>query len=479
MRRAFLSAISLTLAVGCAPPLPNVKPDVNVPQHWSQATSVTATDAPVVDLRGWWRAFGDSQLDRLVDAALAENLDVQQAQQRIVAARALQRRERAAYRPSLSAKTESNPTPDSSASYFQAGFDAQWELGLFGRSESDGKIARADFESAEVDLQAARASVVAEVARTYVELRGADQRIAAFERIVEAQREKLGFTKTREHAQLASALDVARVESDLAQAETAAIEPRLTITRSRQQLALLSGRAESIALSDGAQPTLGDLRIEQTPADLLRTRPDIRRAEFAVLKAAGEAGLARADLYPRLGLGGALTYSSRISGTTRLGNTNSIFSIGPVIDIPLFDWGARRAVVDARDAALQAALLGYRQAVLEGVAEVEIALASLEQQRLRVSSDTRSLAAQKNASAATATLVHLQLADGIDNSDAKIALDQAAIESEQASEARNLAFIALYKALGGAPLADMTQTTAAPGDSQGQAIDARPSEPQP
>src|SRR6185312_6319848 len=170
-------------------------------------------------------------------------------------------------------------------------------------------------------------------------------------------------------------------------------------------------------------PQLADVNVESVPADLLRTRPEIRYAETQVLKAAGELGIAKADMYPRLALGSSLTFAALVKGRTRLGDVNNTFAIGPIINIPLFDWGQRRAVRDAREDQLQAALIAYRQAVLQGAAEVESDLAALH------------AAGQKLQSA-----------------DAKLALSESELDREQARLAHGLAFVALYKALGGAPL---------------------------
>lgn len=450
--RFLVLACVLAGLAGCmALPLPELKPDT--PVAWQHAPPTTA-NAPAPDLRSWWKAFNDPQLDRLIDRALADNLTVRQAALHLKGARSLARVTNAEFLPQLSAHTLSEPTPDSAASYFQLGFDAQWELGFFGRAQSHARVTSADLGIAQSDIEAARVSVVAEVARVYVELRSAQQRLGLLEQLVAAGGDKVTLTATRERLRLASANDLARAQVEHASAQAALYEPRLAIERCRQQLAVLLGQSEPDAtlIADGSQPHLGDLRIASAPADLLRTRPEIRRAENDVLKAAGALGLARSDLYPRLGLGGSLTYASKVIGHSRLSDADGIVTFGPAIEIPLFDWGTRRAIVDARDADLSASVLAYRQAVLEGVAESEIAMAALEQQRERAAALGRSLASLERGDAATTTLGRLGLADGFDRAASSAALTQARLEISQAEQARNIAFITLYKALGGAPL---------------------------
>lgn len=451
--RGLLGLLLAGLFAGCtAPPLPQLKGDA--PAAWQHAPTADTALGPAPDLRNWWTAFNDPELDRLIGTALADNLTIQQAALRISGARTLQQHAYAGFLPQLGAHTFAEPAPDSSASYFQMGFDSKWELGLFGRARSHARVTAADLGIAESETQAAHVSVVAEVARSYVELRGAQQRLGLLEQLVTAAQDKVALTATRLRLRMASSSELSRATAEQASAQAALYEPRLAIERCRQQLAVLLGQSQPGAdlVADGTQPQLGELRIASAPADLLRTRPEIRRAENEVLKAAGELGLARADLYPRLGLGGSLTYAARVIGHTRLSDADSIVTFGPAIDIPLFDWGARRAAADARDAELSASVLAYRQAVLEGVAEAETALATLEQQRERTAALGRGLASLESGAQATTTLNRLGLADGFDRVASTGALLQARIDIAQAEQERNIAFIALYKSLGGAPL---------------------------
>ncbi|HEY0179814.1 MAG TPA: efflux transporter outer membrane subunit [Dokdonella sp.] len=461
--RALALALFATALAGCATaPLPELPDDT--PAAWRNAPSAAAAREPAPDLRSWWTAFDDPLLDRLVDEALAENLSIREAALRIAGARALDRRTRADYLPQAGAHTYAEPTPDSSASYFQIGFDAKWELGLFGRADGHARVTGAELALAEDDLQSARVSVVAEVVRSYVELRGAQRRLELLETLAATAARKADLVATRVRLRQAAAGELARARAEQAAAEAAPYAPRLAIETSRRKLAVLLAKNEPDAELDapGAQPRLGALGVAAAPADLLRTRPEIRRAEHAVLKAAGELGLARAELYPRLGLGGSLTYAARVIGHTRLSDADGIVTIGPLIDIPLFDWGARRAAADARATELSASVLAYRQAVLDGVAEAETALAALERQRERVAALERGVPELERAERDAATLGRLGLADGLDRAAAADARAQAELELAQALEDRAVAFVALYKSLGGAPL---PAVDAAPGDA--------------
>jgi len=445
--RSVVVALVAMLAACAALPVPNL-PD-QTPAQWEQANA-----APAPDLRSWWKAFHDPALDRLVDAALADNLTLAQSVARVEAARQLAGASDLAHLPQVNFHTYAEPTPDSSASYFQFGFDAKWEFGWFGRSESEHRIAKGSLDAVQADAQAARVSVVAETVKTYLELRGAQQRLALLDGVARDAQRRGDLVATRVRLRMAAPGELARTQAQVAAAQAALAEPRVMIARCRHQLAALLGRAEpdDALLGDGALPQLGESGIASAPADLVRARPDIRRAEADVLKSAGELGIARADRLPRLGLGGALTYAARVIGHTRLSDADGIVTFGPAIEIPLLDWGLRQATVDARDAQLSASVFAYRQAIVDAIAEAETALATLEENRRREVALAQSVSQLESEAQAAAMRQRLGFADGFDRLDADAALAQAKLETLAAQRDRGLAFIALYKALGGAPL---------------------------
>ncbi|HEX7112481.1 MAG TPA: TolC family protein [Mizugakiibacter sp.] len=444
--RALAALALLCTLAGCSPAPVRPTLDRQVPAAWREAP---APLGPAPDLHVWWRAFGDAELDRLVDAALADNLDIRAAGERLRAARALARADAARFKPTLGIATASDSNPDTQHSYFEAGFDAQWELGLFGRARSAAVQARADSGLAEADLQAARVSVAAEVARAWIALRTAQAQTTLRARATDAAAARVALLQTRARLRLSAEAEVARAEAQLAEAQAAQEAPRAAATVAAQQLAVLLGRSEPDPawLQPAPPPRLGPVALAATPADLLRARPEIQHAEQAVLQAAGALGVARADLYPRLSLAGALTLAVRLGS----GATRTLVSAGPVLDLPLFDWGARRARADAGSAALAAAEDAYRQAVLAGVGEVESALATLQSAHVQAGRLDAALVAQRRADAAAATLRRLGLADGLARGEAEVALLDAQDQDLDAHAREAVAFIALYKALGGAP----------------------------
>ncbi|WZB72500.1 TolC family protein [Achromobacter xylosoxidans] len=184
--------------------------------------------------------------------------------------------------------------------------------------------------------------------------------------------------------------------------------------------------------------------------DLLRTRPDIREAEAEVLRAAARLGMARSALYPRLSLGGSVLYAYNMTQNRRSNKTS--FRGGPTIDIPLWDWGARQAQVKAGEQGIAAALAGYRKAVLSGVSEVEESLSALARERERIAAldEARRVLDRRNGS--QRKLASLGLSSPYDGLEGRRALPLLEAQSDVALArgARTLAFVALYKALGGA-----------------------------
>ncbi|WNL45188.1 TolC family protein [Dyella sp. BiH032] len=444
------AAIGVALAGCSVEPLPALKPPL--PDAWRHAPQGVAP--PAADLRRWWQALGDPALDGLIDRALRGNLDVAQAAERLKAARLIGGHAKDAYLPNVHGRTNDVVNPDTSASYFMVGFDASWEFPLFGAWQSTRRIADGQVGAAQAALRGAQVSLVAEVTRRWVELRSAQRQEGLLTAIRDAQQEKLRLLRTRVDLKLAPPAEAARAEADLARAEAALAEPRQAINANAQQLAVLLGQNEPDPawLEPGAQPRLGDWQLTAAPADLLRTRPEIAGAEAEVIRAAGELGMSRADIYPHIGFGSSMQWSINIATNHRARNHEGIFSAGPVIDIPLFDWGQRVATAHAKDHDLNAALFAYRQAVLQGVAEAEVAMGDLEQLRGREQALAQAAQASGGGVAATRKRAELGLGSGLDLQDSLIDSHRAELELAAAIAQRDLAYVSLYKALGGAPM---------------------------
>lgn len=435
------------------------------------------SDAPGIDLASWWTAFDDASLDALVAKTLAQNLSLMQASYRLQAARALVRPAIALRLPQINATSTANrqhrlsgPAGNGepldlvvagaplaqghrSNGHFQAGFDASWEIDLFGRGAAMVDSARANAEIAHAEARVARVSIVAEVVRAHIELRGAQRRRQLLLDSLEDQKKLLALTQERRTAGIASDFELDR--SLTAFAEIAAQIPSLdqAVQQSTQRIAVLTGE-ETIDRSLGGratQPAAHRLSLRLLPADLVRTRPEIQRAEYAVAQAAAELGVSIADLYPRLTLIGDIVASGNLVGKPLPGRSANA-SAGLSITLPLLNWGARRAVVSTREAELAEAIVGYRLAVLEGIEETENALNALDAERRRSAEVDIHVHAARRA-AANADLLHQRGVVSLsDRLDAAMALRQAELNAADTAEKQALAVVALHKAVGGASL---------------------------
>jgi len=324
---------------------------------------------------------------------------------------------------------------------------------VFGRGTAGRRVAQGDLDAATADLQGARVSLVAEVVRDWLDLRAAQQQLQGLQQVRDARQRQVDLLQVRQRLRLADAEAVQRATAALAQADAAMLEPRNAVDADAQRLAVLLGTTESDPAwaRPGALPTLGAWNLPSAPADLLRSRPEIQRAEADVLRAAGAAGIAHADRYPSLAIGGSLTWSATLQSHRNTGD-NPVAAIGPLIDIPLFDWGMRAAQEDAKRHELEASVLAYRQSVLEGVADVETALGRLQRQAEYERQCADAAAALERADTVVARRAALRLAGPDDQIESAIAHDEAALALVQARAGRDLAFVSLFKALGGAPL---------------------------
>lgn len=445
--------VSASLLAGCLS-APSVELDPPLPAQWRN-TNADPNSHAVTD-PAWWKTFQDSRLDALVESALRGNLDVAQAVERLHAARLLDHHASDPYLPNLRARTDDAIDPDASASYFIVGFDSLWEFGLFGQRASAQRVSKAQLDAAKIGVEAARVSLVAEIARNWIELRSAQHQESTLLRIRDSLAERSRLSRIRQSNALSSTAEINAIESELADADAQLSVPRQTINGSLQRLAVLAGRnsPDDAWRTVGAQPTLGSIRVSTVPADLLRSRPEIAYAEADVLRAAGELGISRAQMYPYIGLRAGIQWSTRIT-SDHPSPSKAIMSLGPTIDIPLFDWGTRVANAHAHSHLLQAALLAYRQSVLTGVGEVEIALGDLEQARLRQDALARAAAAALAVAEQAATRVKLGLDSPLDGDDQRAASERKSLELLQARAQHGLAFVALQKALGGGGVAEV------------------------
>ena len=448
----------MSLLAGCAAPI-EVRLDSAAPAQWQQAAAQKKNN---FELAQWWWGWNDPALNVLVDEALAQNLDVAQAVLRLRQQRLLADTAGSAFLPVVGAGARTLQDIAAVDTYFHASIDVSWDLGLFGDAEAARRSGSASVLDAAAQLHAARVALVADVVHRYLDIRLAQiQRNLAQKQLQQAQRQ-LQLLEIRRDQRLTDTQTLEQQQLQLRTQESQLALLNESQKRAAHALAALLGRdrPESQWLQPKADAMLPTLQaLEVLPADLLRKRPDIQSAEAAVEQAAAEVGVARAALYPRLMLTGSLLYSFNLTRNHR-STSDSIPMLGPQIDIPLFDWSRRRAVADGKELALQSSIKAYRQAVLNGIAEAEGSLAAVAAQQQRQES---LLAAQKiHQSRDKAQVVRQQLGLSSELAGAENARASLQLQSEMATAkaAEALAYVALYKAVGAAPLDPVVTQTA-------------------
>jgi NodT family efflux transporter outer membrane factor (OMF) lipoprotein len=445
-------------------------PKTSLPASYSEQAPVTATTAPkpAAPLDAWWRNLGDPVLNQLIDEALQASPDLAAAQARVREARALRGVAGAALYPEVDAGAAYSRThgsanvpigvppgglgPGEDGNLWQAGFDASWEIDVFGGTRRGIEAADAAWQAAVAEGGDVTLTLVAEIARNYIELRGAQRRLAVAYDNLATQRDALALTSSLFDAGLASRLDVLRSQALVA--DTEAVVPDLT-AESRAaiyRIGALVGRQPETLLAEldtpGAIPApVADVPIG-LPSELLQRRPDIRAAERRLAAANARIGVAKADLYPHFYLTGAAGLES-LDASTFLTAPSRYLSVGPGISWLIFDAGKVRFGVEAQQARTVEAAASYQRTVLEALRDVETALASYGQSRIRRVHLADEAASDREAVAVATRLYRQGLEDFLSVLDAERSLYAAEDKLAQTDRDSDLSLVALYKSLGG------------------------------
>ena len=384
-----LAALALSAAVGACAALPTRSvppPEVALPARWSQGGEPERATA----LARWWQRFDDPMLGALVTQALVANPTVRRAQAALRQARALRDVQAAGLWPTVgaSASAQRSKAGDAPATnLFQAGFDASWEPDVFGGRRSALGASEADAQASAATLADTQVSVAAEVAVTYVQLRGYQARLAIARSNLASQQETAQITDWREQAGLITSLELAqaRTAAEQTQAQIPALETSLA--QARHALALLTARAPDAMQAElevvAPVPAAPEALALSLPAQTLRQRPDVRAAEQQVRAALARLSQAEAARYPSFRIGGSLGVSALVLHALTSGASVVGALLGSV-SVPLFDGGAARAQIRSQDAALEQARVGYQAVVLTALKDVEDALVALRGDRERL-----------------------------------------------------------------------------------------------
>jgi NodT family efflux transporter outer membrane factor (OMF) lipoprotein len=473
LRKVSNAAVAVALVVaGCAVGPDYQPPDNALPRGWQEARQRGIETQPA-ELAKWWTEFKDPLLDSLVERAVRSNLDLRIAEARIREARGALGIVGADLWPSVdvsasysrnrsSANAVGSPTQGAVAAptgdrrleqdLYKTGFDAGWEIDIFGGVRRRVEAAEASIEASVEDRRAVLVTLLGDVAKSYIDLRGFQRRIAVAEDNLRAQQETLSITKVRFDAGLASDLEVAQAEGQVS--ATAAQIPilRSGLKQALYRLDVLLGAQPGAISGEVAKeepiPALPPQAKVGLPAELLRRRPDIRRAERQLAAATAQIGAATADLYPRFSLIGAFGLQS-VSASDWLGAPSRFWSIGPTITWPVFDAGRIRANIEIRNAQQEQALRLYEKSVLTAIEDVENALVNYGNEQTRYRSLIDGVAANRRAVQMANELYRQGLVPFLNVLDAQRSLYAAEndLTQSEATMASNL--VALYKALGG------------------------------
>jgi NodT family efflux transporter outer membrane factor (OMF) lipoprotein len=461
-----LAALALTVVLpGCT-----VGPDYHRPAvagtdaGWSKAAPASNT-API-DVAPW-HALNDPMLTELIEAAVAHNLDIREAQANLRAARA--QRDAAAGRelPQLSASGSAGeqqisangelpvnhiPQFDRRFSLYDVGFDASWEIDLWGGTRRTVEAAQRRAEAAAERQQETLLQVVAEVVRTYAELRGGQASLTAARQDAEAQKGIAQLIHQRFTAGEASSLDDARAQSQAHNVSAAVTGIDASVHAAANELALLTGRPPEslvdLAAGEGALPLPPSSVAMGLRSDVLKRRPDVRAAEADLAAATSDIGVETANLFPTISLVGALGQQAQHPGDLGQGSS-TYFNIGPSLRWPVFSGGSIRAQIRGTDARADAAAARYEKAVLGALADSETA--ANRYAAARTALDEREAARVRSADALEITRERFQKGDNDRVDVLEAESDYAAANRARVSAAQESLedYAALVKSLGG------------------------------
>lgn len=472
MKFACLTVVACLVLSGCLVGPNYKKPKEDVPPAWVEVPKGVSTDKPG-ELTHWWTLFDDPVLDSLVEQAVKANKDLKIAHARIREARAQQTVTAASLYPKLDAggsysryrgsqhetpsslpagTAENNDILSGGVDLYKPGFDASFELDIFGRVRRSVEAATADVAASQENFNDTLITLLSEVATNYITVRGSQLRLDIARKNIEAMRQTLSLTRERFQAGLSSELDVAQAQTQLSSTESTVPTLETTARQSMNQIATLLGMPPakiveqlSVAAPVPANPPEVPVGL---PSELLRRRPDVRRAERQLAAATARIGVATADLFPSFSLTGSLGQSSMSLADIALGSS-TFWSFGPTVKWNIFNAGATRANIEVQNARTEQALGTYEKAVLTSLQEVESALVAYSREQERRKALSEAVQSSLRAHEISSELYARGLVDFLNvlESQRSLFLTQDTLASSDQKVSTDL--VSLYKALGG------------------------------
>ncbi len=447
---------------GCAVG-PNYRtPEIAMPSSYE--THATLSEEDEVQLRSWWTQFEDPMLNVLIHEAISQNLDLKIALEKINQVRAQYQIKAAELAPKLDMTVEERRSRISQSlfgstflgppmqNFYRVGFDASWEIDIFGKRRREKESAFYEYEAERENARDIYITLLGDVAQSYIEIRSLQHQIHITKRQIFIQRELLDLTSDLFEAGLSSEIDQQEVQA-LLESTRASLPPlEVALKQTIHGLATLLGKAPENfenEFSDAAPIPLSSQEIPLgLPSDLLRRRPDIRQAERLLAAATANVGAAIADLFPRFSLIGDYGFQSNNSQRWLKAQSRT-WSIGPTMDWPIFYFGRIRENIRAQNSLQEQALLSYEQTILTALEDVENSLVGYYKEEERRSRLEKEVEAKHRAYELKRELYLSGLADF----QTFLQADQDLLNSQNdlisSTEQLSTNLVALYKALGG------------------------------
>ncbi len=458
---AFIVILFIGLLQSCAVGPDYVEPESTTPDTWHQ-NLVRGLDEGEANLQNWWTVFGDPLLNDIIQRAGQGNLDLKEAFARIHEARARRGFAKGQFYPDVKgdgfwqrARTSEDFIPFNASGKFEEdfaglGMSALWEIDVWGRIRRSVESTNAGLQASVEDYRDTLVILYAEVASNYIEVRTLQERIRFVKNNIDTQKGSLAITRARFKAQLTSELDVRQAQLNLARTEALLPELEAQLVQAINRLGVLLGEYPSALYEELIQPIPLPEPSPQTlvglPSNIIRQRPDIRRAEREVAEQNARIGVATADLYPTFGLGGTIGLEAT---TDIFDGGNETWSVGPFFRWNIFNGGRVRARINIEDARTAQAYVRYERTVLEALEEVENSLTGYARELDRRDALNRSvIAAQKSVE-----LVLTQYKTGLTDFQNVLDMERSLFEQQDFwALSRGLVIqnvIQIYRSLGG------------------------------
>lgn len=489
--------LTAALMVGCKVGPDYKAPQINLDDQWGEngrepTTQISTTNPSKISSRPvplveWWTTFHDPQLDDLIQKAVAQNLNVQQAELRIREARSQRNIAQSGLWPTVTnndayahARLSKNSPFSSGGSssssgsssgggasggssgggggspsefnLYQLGFDAIWELDVFGGQRRQIESAEASLNAATEDKRDVLLTLLGDVARNYIELRSYQLRLDIARKNLATQEKTLDITRQQNERGITNELDLNRITAQVNSTQSQIPPLESSVANSIHQLGILLNQrptslAETLSPTQKLPPVPEDVPIG-LPSELLRRRPDIRRAERQLASATANIGVAVSDLYPKFSLTGAAGLQS--GQLHNLPEWNSrYFLLYPSMSWTIFDAGSIAEKIHVQEARQQEALLNYRQTILQALREVEDGLVNYAKAQERTKSLRDAVAANERAVRIANDLYSQGLQDFVSVLDAERDLFQTEDDLAMSQGQVDTTLVALYKSLGG------------------------------